>query len=107
MYFIETKEDRPVVEIELPPIGQPLTNIKISPSPSTDPILLSDSEYPEWIWSARGPCRAALRSTDIEDPAAANYDNDDGNVAKLKKYLRLENRKSIRKKNSLLKGSSQ
>ena len=110
--LLETKELTRVSEIQLPPIGQPLKNVNISAAPGSDPILLPDSEYPEWIWNARGPCRAALRSTlnsDIDITAEENFKESSGerDVARLKKYLRMENRKSIRKNNSMLKGASQ
>ena len=108
MYFFkkneEAKEVAKVVEIQLPSIGKSLNNINVSPVPGTDPILLTDSSYPEWIWKARGPCRAALKSLELTN------DDVDGEIelslSELKKYLRSENRKSIRNNNSVLKGGT-
>lgn len=91
----------PVVEIKLPEIGQPLRNVNIFVSQS-DPILQPDSEYPEWIWAARGPCRALLPSKNTLFPAPTDTDDTEA----LKKFLRHENRKVIRKNNFTLKGAS-
>ena len=104
--FVEPKEEARVIEIQLPPIGQPLKNVNVSPAQGSDPVLLPDSEYPEWIWKARGPCRAALRYFN-SDSFNKESNEIEGDVTQLKKYLRMENRKSIRKNNSLLKGANQ
>lgn len=103
---LESKEEAKVVEIQLPPIGEALKNITVSPTAGSDPVLLPDSSYPEWMWKARGPCRAVLRS-DFSVAAVDSGIIGDGGMSELKKYLRTENRKSIRKNNSLLKGASQ
>lgn len=101
-----------MVEIHLPSVGEALKNVNISIG-QPDPILQSDADYPEWIWSARGPCRAAIRSSSIDkiltmpteqsDSSPASYEE----LSKLKKYLRSENRKAIRRNNSVLKSASQ
>ena len=95
----------PLVEINLPSVGESLRNLNISMG-QADPILLIDSEYPDWIWSARGPCRAAIKSSAASfatKPTLLAHEK----IAKLKKHLRSENRKSIRRNNSVLKSASQ
>jgi len=103
---VEAKVEVGVVEVQLPPIGQTLKNVTVSPAPASDPPLLPDSAYPEWIWKARGPCRATLRSSDLDFNNEVDVIEGEG-LAGLKKYLRTENRRAIRKNNSLLKGASQ
>ena len=74
-------------------------------SNESDPVLLPDSQYPEWIWQARGPCRAALRSQELKEEIDAH----DATVIteKLSKLVRNQNRERIRQNNQSLKGASQ
>lgn len=95
-----------MVETKLPAIGEALKNVNVFVGQS-DPVLLPDSEYPDWIWKARGPCRAVLRSLPDNDSLVSTDANEIEELAKLKKYFRVENRKAIRRNNDLLKGTSQ
>ena len=60
---------------------------------------MPDSEYPEWIWEARGPCRAVLRRVRALKREAANE--------RMSKMIRNHNRERIRHNNQALKGASQ
>ena len=101
------KEDISVVEIKLPGIGETLTNVNFSAS-QPDPILLPDASYPNWIFKARGPCRAAIRSQPFDSiQVDSNSEGEIEKLAHLKKFLRSENRKSIRKNNQMLKLANQ
>lgn len=92
-------------------------NVNISTGQS-DPKLRPESEYPAWIWSARGPCRAALKSASTtfrmaqeQIPIIPESESEIGpekelELAKLKRMLRTENRKRITEKNSMLVGTN-
>ena len=90
-------------------------NVNISTGQS-DPKLQPESEYPAWIWSARGPCRAALKSETImaqdqipiisESKSEIIGSEKELELAKLKRMLRTENRKRITEKNSMLLGTN-
>lgn len=103
---LEVKVDAPLVEIKLPAVGESLRKINISVGKS-DPILQPDSSYPQWIWSARGPCRAAAQKSNEIAKSTPIAAEEHEKLAELKKYLRSENRKSIRRNNSILKSASQ
>lgn len=98
----------PVVEIKLPAVGEALKNVNVSAG-QPDPVLLPDSSYPDWVFKARGPCRAALRSQPISNrnDNSQEEESEIEKLAQLKKYLRAENRKLIRKNNQILKSASQ
>lgn len=101
------KEDFSVVEIKLPEIGESLMNVNFSTG-QPDPILLPDTSYPNWIFKARGPCRAAIRSQPFESiQVDSNSESEIEKLAQLKRFLRSENRKLIRKNNQMLKSASQ
>ena len=101
------KEDISVVEIKLPGIGEALKNVNFSAGQS-DPILLPDTSYPNWIFKARGPCRAAIRSQPFESiKVDSNSEGEIEKLAQLKKFLRSENRKLIRKNNQMLELANQ
>lgn len=94
-------------------------NVNISTGQS-DPKLQPESEYPIWIWSARGPCRASIkaatstlstktRNTMTQQIPISELEigsDKELELAKLKKILRTENRKGITKNNSMLKGTN-
>ena len=105
---LDVKEESPVVEIKLPAIGESLKNVNFSAG-QADPVLLPDSSYPDWVFKARGPCRAAIRSQPIESFQSESTPVEDEveKLAQLKKYLRSENRKMIRKNNQVLKSAGQ
>lgn len=94
------------MEIKLPAVGEVLKNVNFSAN-QADPVLLPDSSYPEWVFKARGPCRAAIRSQPINVNEADTDKSEIEKMAELKKFLRSENRKLIRKNNQVLKTASQ
>jgi hypothetical protein len=73
-----------------------------------DPNLMTDSEYPDWIWSARGPCRAEAKNklSNLNETPDMN-DSPDAEMTQLKRFLRSSNRQAIRKENALNKGTNQ
>lgn len=96
--ILEKAAQEPVIEVKLPEIGAPLKNINVF-SNESDPVLLPDSQYPEWIWQARGPCRAAERAKGIFEETEAVSQT-------LAKIIRNQNRERIRQRNETLKGSN-
>jgi hypothetical protein len=95
-FKLEKAPVEPAVEIKLPDVGGPLKNINVFANES-DPVLLIDSQYPEWIWQARGPCRAVQRSkTGDSEPSET-----------VAKSIRNHNREHIRQNNQALKGAGQ
>lgn len=106
--FSEAKDSNaPVVEVKLPAVGSPMKNLNIFVG-GTDPTVLPDSEYPEWIWSARGPCRAVLRNQpSFTERTSETIADENEKIAKIKKLIISENRNAIRRNNRMLKGSSQ
>ncbi len=84
----------PVVRVEAGPIGQALANVNVY-RVGSDPIVLKPEAYPEWIWTAVGPCRAALRLTTSDD----RLDPEPASIS-LEKAFRNQNRRAIRANNN-------
>lgn len=101
---LEANVNVPVVEIKLPQVGESLKNVNVFVG-RPDPTLQPDSEYPNWMWSARGPCRASLRTLPFKEERTSAEEHEES--SKLKKMLRAENRKAIRRNNSILKAANQ
>lgn len=94
------------MEIKLPAVGEALKNVNVSAG-QADPVLLPDTSYPDWVFKARGPCRAAIRSQPIDQTETEADKSEIEKMAELKRFLRSENRKLIRKNNQVLKTASQ
>mgnify|MGYP002142007555 CR=1 FL=1 len=78
-------------------MGQPLPNVNVFLG-RQDPIRLPDSEYPEWMWEAVGPCRAALKAQSV-----ASLPKQPTLPSQAQQW-RLDNRRKIRMSNNALKG---
>ena len=105
LYFADSKDlNVPISEITLPSVGEALRNVNVFVN-KPDPNLMADSEYPDWIWSARGPCRAEAKNKLSNLPDM--NDSPDAEMTQLKRFLRSSNRQAIRKENALNKGTNQ